>query len=235
VSLPVSTQPEWPVSEEMQLSFGAAVACTDGPGGTVIRVVVDPVARAATHIVVEPTHRRGLGRLVPLDAVVTAPGGATPDTVRLRCTVAELDGFDRAEEMQFVPGSNGGYGGFPPGTAIAWPYYRLGTPLGAAGQVGAGVEPVIHDTVPLGEVGVRRGEAVHATDGDIGRVRGLVVAPGDHAVSHVLLEEGHLWGRKEVAIPIRAVTRIAADGIHLDLARSEIGDLPPVGVDDPDR
>ena len=42
-----------------------------------------------------------------------------------------------------------------------------------------------------------RGDPVHALDGEIGRVQGLLVDPDDHRVTHVLLEEGHLWGRKK--------------------------------------
>jgi hypothetical protein len=53
--------------------------------GKVTRVVVDPVARVVTHLVVEPRHRPGLGRLVQLDLV----DAATPKEVRLRCTRAE--------------------------------------------------------------------------------------------------------------------------------------------------
>jgi hypothetical protein len=54
----------------------------------------------------------------------------------------------------------------------------------------------------LGEVEIRRGDHVHASDGDIGRVHGLVIDPRNHRVTHVLLQEGDLWGRKQVAIPI---------------------------------
>jgi hypothetical protein len=46
-------------------------------------------------------------------------------------------------------------------------------------------------------------------------------------VTHVLLQEGHLWGKKEVAISIGAVTGIT-DGIRLNLTKDEIADLPPV-------
>jgi hypothetical protein len=88
------------------------------------------------------------------------------------------------------------------------------------------------DKVPVGEVAVRRGDLVQATDGDIGRVQGLVVDGADHHVTHVLLQEGHLWGRKEVAIPIGAVVGID-DGIRLNLTKREIEDLPPVDVDHP--
>jgi len=42
----------------------------------------------------------------------------------------------------------------------------------------------------------------------------------------VLLQEGHLWGRKEVAIPISAVTRVDPE-IQLNLTKEQVGDLPP--------
>ena len=54
---------------ETTFTIGSAAACSDGPCGAVSRVVVDPVAREVTHLVVEPEHRSGLGRLVPLDLV----------------------------------------------------------------------------------------------------------------------------------------------------------------------
>jgi hypothetical protein len=86
--------------------------------------------------------------------------------------------------------------------------------------------------VPVGEVEVRRGDYVHAIDGAIGRVQGLVVDPSDHHMTHVLLDEGHLWGKKRVAIPIGAVTGVD-DGVRLSLAKDEVRDLPSVDLDDP--
>jgi sporulation protein YlmC with PRC-barrel domain len=81
-------------------------------------------------------------------------------------------------------------------------------------------------------VAVRRGDQVHASDGDIGRVQGLVIDPRNHQVTHVLLKEGHVWGRKEVAIPIGAVTGVE-DGIRLNITMQEVQNLPPVDVDHP--
>lgn len=77
---------------------------------------------------------------------------------------------------------------------------------------------------------VRRGEHVHATDGLIGRVQGLVVDPTDHRVTHVLLDEGHLRGAKQVAVPIGSVTRVD-DGVKLELTKDQVRDLPPVELD----
>jgi sporulation protein YlmC with PRC-barrel domain len=111
--------------------------------------------------------------------------------------------------------------GYSASQVLALPYFGLG--------MGTIPPPLIVDALPLGEVGVRRDEAVHATDGEIGRVRGLVIEPGSHQVTHVLLEEGHLWGRKEVAIPIRAVVGIH-DGIALDMTKQEVQDLPEIDL-----
>jgi hypothetical protein len=56
-------------------------------------------------------------------------------------------------------------------------------------------------------------------------VEGFLVDPGDHRVTHVLLQEGHLWGRKEVAIPMSAVTGVE-NGIRLSMTKKQIADLP---------
>ena len=89
-------------------------------------------------------------------------------------------------------------------------------------------------TLPPGEIGVRRGDAVHATDGEIGKVEGLVVDSGGGRVTHVLLQEGHLWGRKQVAIPIDEVETID-EGITVNLSKHEIEALPAVGVSEHHR
>jgi sporulation protein YlmC with PRC-barrel domain len=207
--------------ETTQFTIGADVSCTDGPCGTVIRVVLNPVAEELTDLVVEPTHRQGLGRLVPLSLV-----DATSDEVRLRCTIAEFEKLESAEETEFLPGT-AGYAAYGPQQVLSWPYYGLG---GINMELETVSETVTYDKVPLGEVAVRRGQSVQATDGDIGRVQGLVIDPHSHHVTHVLLQEGHLWGRKEVAIPISAVTH-STDGITLKISKQDVQDLPPVDVD----
>jgi sporulation protein YlmC with PRC-barrel domain len=212
-----------------QFTIGINARCTDGVCGDVSRVVVDPIAQSVTHLVIEPKHRRGLGRLVPLDLV-----DAATDQVRLRCTISDFERLDVAEETQFLPGSVG-YASYGPGQTLSWPYYGLGSGA-VGGDVGFGVgnisQPVTSDVLPTGEVAVRRGEHVHATDADIGQVQGVVIDPRDRHVTHVLLQEGHLWGRKQVAIPIGAVLSVE-DGIRLNLSKQEVQDLPPVDVDHP--
>ena len=203
---------------EATYRIGSTVVCDDGPCGEVRRVVVDPVARRLTHLVVEPAHRSGLGRLVPLHVVGTHAGD-----LRLRGSIADFESLPAAEETDFLPGGSG-YESYEAHEAFYWPYFGLEDP-----QVADASAVVTHERVPMGEVEVRRGVRVHAADGEIGSVEGLVVEPATGDVTHVLLQEGHLWGRKQVAIPIRSVTRLG-EGISVSLSKDEIGALPDVGV-----
>jgi len=221
------------VNETAEFIIGSEVSCSDGVCGELRRVVVDPVARALTHLVVEGEHRQGAGRLVPVGLVDSAAG----EEIRLRCAISEFDALEDAEETRFLPGASGqlGYG---QEQMLSWPYYSSG--MGGMGLGGVGLgnmavgpQAITSDRVPVGEVEVRRGEPVHATDGAIGRVQGLVIDPSDYHVTHVLLDEGHLWGKKEVAIPISAVTGVA-DGVRLNLTKDEVRDLPAVDLDHPE-
>jgi len=214
------------MAELMPFTIGATATGTDGECGTVTRVVVDPVARAITHLVVQPKHRYDASRLVPVDLVQARAG-----EIQLGCTLAEFELLDLAEETQFMPGISED-ADYVQDQVLSWAYYDLASGPGTPGGVAGVPQPVTYDSVPVGEVEVRRGEHVHATDGEIGRVQGLVIDRRTHHVTHVLLQEGHLWGRKEVAIPIRAVTGVE-DGIRLNLSKQQVQDLPPVGIDHP--
>jgi hypothetical protein len=97
----------------------------------------------------------------------------------------------------------------------------VGTGLGT----GTAPRPVTSDRVPAGQVEVRPGEQVQATDGPVGKVRGLTVATRGHRVTRILLDEGHLRGKRRVAVPIGAVAGFG-DDVRLSLTRDEVRDLP---------
>jgi hypothetical protein len=147
----------------------------------------------------------------------------------VRCTIAEFGKLHPAEDRELVDGG---------GEGSAVPMVSPGR-LGAMGMQAPGGSPmprsarfIVLEHVPAGEIQVRPGEHVHALDGEIGRVEGLLADPGDHRVTHVLLREGHLWGRRQVAIPVSAVTG-AQDGIRLNITKQQVANLPPVDIDHP--
>jgi sporulation protein YlmC with PRC-barrel domain len=205
------------------LVIGMDAVCSDGYRGEVQGVVIDPAARTVTHVVVEPAGRRGLARLVPLDLVEVQPG-----QLGLRCTETEFKGLDAAEETlaEFVSGYPSPVQLLPPGWRDA------GGPTVAGDSIPRIPEQETIDLVPPGEIEERRGDHVHATDGDVGQVHALRVDPQSHQVTHVLLREGPVWARKEVAIPFGQVTGFD-DGLRLSLTRQEVRDLPRVDMDHP--
>ena len=93
------------MSETSQFIIGSEVACTDGVCGDLRRVVIDPVARAITHLVVEPRDRQDAGHLVPIELVTSSA-----NEIRLRCTKSELDALQDADESQFLSGGGGQLG-----------------------------------------------------------------------------------------------------------------------------
>jgi sporulation protein YlmC with PRC-barrel domain len=211
------------VSESEQFTIGEHATCSDGTRCRVTRVIVDPVSESITHLAIEPGHKKSGARLVPLDLV-----DAAGDQLRLRCDQAAFDALDPAEETRFMPDAVG-HPGYGPDQVGIWPYYALG-PEGMGGTEVVGT--LTYDTIPQGEVDVQRGDPVQATDGDIGRVQGLVIERDSGHVTHVLLQEGHLWGRRQVAIPISAVTS-TDHGILLNIPKQQVRDLPPVDARHP--
>ncbi len=208
-----------------EFTVGVSAECSDGHCGQLSRIITDPATRRITHLVIKPGHRKS-DRLVPIGLVDMAA-----DDISLRCTLAEFEELQPAEEIDLVEGDEygGGYGdaesvqsyGDVGGMGVGGS--ASGRPIGAS--VGHHVRTVTHHVVPMGEAELRPGEHVHATDGEIGEVLGFVVNPDDQQVTHVVLKEGHLWGRREVAIPISAVTAID-EGIRLNITKKQVEELP---------
>ena len=211
------------------LRIGAVSVCSDGYRGEVRAVVIDPIAATVSHVVIEPEGRSGLARLVPLDRVDPNPdpdndsgSGAASGPLRLRYTEAEFMALGPAEETlaEFAVGQT------VPVQLLPTGWRGTGEPVAEGGDILRIPERETIDVVPSGEVEEHRGDHVHATDGDIGQLRGFRLDPSSGRVTHVLLGEGHLWGRKEVAIPFDKLTGFD-HGISLSLTRRQVADLPP--------
>ena len=216
------------MGESTEFILGSRVACSDGPGGELTRLVVDPGPRTVTHLVVKPPQRGEAARLVPVRLA-----GAGTAAIPLRCTTAQFGGLREAEHAQVVPGALGDRDNGR-GHQLSAPYYGpggMGLAMAAGTGLGAGTAPlrITTDRIPAGTVALRRGDQVHAAKGPIGKVQGLIVGNRGRRVTHILLDEGHLWGKRRVAIPISAVADFS-DGVRLSLAQDEVRDLPPAGA-----
>jgi sporulation protein YlmC with PRC-barrel domain len=207
--------------------MGARVICSDGFCGEVKRTILDPAARTVTHLVVGPGHSKSEERLVPIEMADEQDGKIT-----LSCTLAQFGQLEPAEDVRLAEGVDydGGYGtgavqgyGDAGGMGVGGSSSGMGIGMGLGHQ-----QPLlVEHSVPMGETEVERHEGVHAADGEIGKVEGFVVDRASHQVTHILLQEGHLWGHKEVAIPISAVESVDA-GIRLNITKKQVEALPPL-------
>ena len=95
--------------------------------------------------------------------------------------------------------------------------------------MGTAVDPDPHvlltyDRIPKSEVEIRRSSAVISGDGHhLGHVEGFLIGSGETA--DIVLERGHLWGRREVVIPASAVERVQNDSITLSLSKDQVAAL----------
>ena len=150
---------------------------------------------------------------------------AAPGKLRLRCTEEEFKNLDGAEETlaEFAVGQTVPVQLLPPG------WRGTGEPVAEGGDILRIPERETVDVIPPDEVEEHGGDHVHATDGAIGQLRGFRLAPASGRVTYVLLGEGHLWGRKEVAIPFDKITGFD-QGIRLSLSKKQVQDLPAAGA-----
>lgn len=215
----------------MKLELGSPVRCTNGPFGELADVVIDPITRRVTHLVVAPHHRHELARLVPIDLAATANNGHA--AVSLRCTLEYARQLPSVQEFAYLR-----LGELPANdpdwdvgieNVLALPYYGYA----GLGEPTMDYDPHVsmtYDRVPKGEVEIRRASEVMSADGDrLGHVDGFLVA-GDDQITHVVLERGHLWGRRDVTIPITAVTGVKTDSVTLRLTKDEVAALPAIPV-----
>lgn len=221
----------------MRLELGSSVNCTDGPFGELADIVIDPTTRRVTHLVVAPQKDHGEARLVPIELANDEGEGSA---IGVGCSLEEAQKLEHVQEHAYV--RLGESPDLDPGwdigveSVLAQPYYAYGAGIGTGpGYETMPVEQDPHvsmtfDRIPKGEVEIRRASEVTSTDGHhLGKVDGFLVGEDD-AITHFVLERGHLWGKKEVTIPINAVASVQTDAVSLTLTKDEVGELPSVPV-----
>jgi hypothetical protein len=96
-------------------------------------------------------------------------------------------------------------------------------------SIGSGIsQPVVADFCAPGELVVRRGACVRATDGPVGQVDEFLMGPTKRRITHLTLREGHLWNRRDVMGPVSEIERAGEDLIYLRLDRNAAESLPTI-------
>jgi sporulation protein YlmC with PRC-barrel domain len=197
----------------MDISPKAEVMCTDGACGRTEAVILNPDTEQVTHVVVAAQDLPYSKYLVPVELI----SESTSDLIRLRCTIADLEKLERFTDTELIPNY--------------FNVYEAGTSLYGPGEIYT--PPVFtleHKHVPKGELEINRGSRVEATDGFVGRVDEFIVEPTQEQISHLVMREGHLWGKKDIVIPAEQIDRIEDNTVYLKLDKKSIEGLPAIPI-----
>jgi sporulation protein YlmC with PRC-barrel domain len=183
------------MKKRTDIPLGKDVYCTDGLAGQTSHLILNPLNRRITHLVVRKRHFPHSDHVVPMELVAET----TRSLIRLSCSTHELTLLEPFTETHFVRVDPLELD-YPFDPILMWPYV---TPEEE-------ILPIDEERVPLGELAVSRGARVHDAEcGYVGHVDEFLVDPTDECITHLVVREGHPWDRKEVTIPMSQVARMA--------------------------
>jgi sporulation protein YlmC with PRC-barrel domain len=199
----------------MEFPLNVEVHCKDGRCGRSTHIVLNPATEQITHIVVKERRPSSVERLVPVILV----SHTAAEVIVLDCTLEEFSALEPFNQTEFV------YGDLPhhatdPSLTLLWPYA-----VSAKRIVDEKIRPV-----PPGELAVRRGARVEATNGRVGRVDEFLVDPDSGFITHLCLRESSLRGDKVVCIPVSEIEEIKEKVVHLKVDKESIAARPSVQV-----
>ena len=207
----------------MQLRLGTHVRCEGEVVGEVADVVIEPAARR--RIIVVETSEREAARLGACAERGSERRGRR-SVARGPSSTGSIDRRVRFVRLDEIPEPTDDADVGVVETAISMPSIGSTEFGDFAGEYGSSIGLAYH-RIPKGEAEVRRASPVTSpTQHEIGYACGFVF--DDLRVTHVVLERGHLWGTRDITIPIDGVEKIETDGLTLSLTKDEVAALPAV-------
>jgi len=200
-----------------EIPLGANVQCSDGPCGKSTNLIFNRETYTVTHVVVEnkklpnnPTH------LVPIEKVASA----TLKQITLTCTYNDVSHMDPFIVTEMIQESGSGTA-YSSGDDYTSQYVVNDT----------GYDSVNVEQVPQGEMAISAGMKVQTSDDHtIGKLDELLLDPQSGAITHLQMREGHLWGKKDVSIPIADVDFADEKTVYLKIDKAAVAALPAVPV-----
>ena len=176
------------------LTLGTPVIGSDEPIGRLTGLVCHPTTREITHLVVNADDVSD--RLVPIDQL------ADFDATHLTLAMSRHQFFDlrTLETVRLRPSD-------------AW--QDDGDAMSSEPS-GSAMTFALHEQLPKPDLALRRGTSVEDRTGHrLGQLHSLIVDPVSHDVTHVTVQLGHLWTRRDITIPITEIAGMTENVIRL--------------------
>ncbi len=199
----------------MNIPLHVPVYCTDGVFGHTTNLIVNPINRAPTHLVVN--NRRALGdeHTVPVSLIALA----VPDRIFVYCDRYTLAQMPRLQETAFDrldsdPETRQ--------THLYWPFF-----LPEDDALYTAYQPAArkHELAPE-TLAARRGMPAFAFDTPIGSIWGFIAHPATAAVGFLIIGHEHLWRRPEFTVPVGTIARIESGNVILEISAETVERLP---------
>ena len=204
--------------DSMDIPVDAEAHCTDGRSGKTAAVIVNPLTKKLTYVVI---HYEGKKYLVPRESV----SATTPDLIVLTCTRKELKEAAPFSRKEFLN--------------VALPDLSFDGDYFVEPFVGISEDDidwedsllVEEELIPKGQLAIRRGNEVCASDGPVGVIDEFVVNRQSGEITHLVLREGHLWGKRDITIPIGDIEKIDENIAYLKQTKEYVASQPAIRVD----
>ena len=197
----------------MDLPIGAEVKCSGKLCGHISDLILNPVTDTVTHIVVRSVEAHHQEYVLPVRDIVDA----SVNCIHLPFSAEQFENMQHFIETDFLK--------------VELPTYLTGSYRVLPFVVPeTKVVTKEHEHIPPGELAIHRGAQVNALDQRVGQVNEFLVDPGTGKITHLILREGHLWGKKDVVIPLGLIDRIDGDAVYLKATKSALDKLPDIPV-----
>jgi hypothetical protein len=197
----------------MDIPMDAKVICPDGACGQVSLVILMPATEKITHLVINDQDFPETEYLVPIEDFKESEHGS----IKLELSREELSKMPVFDKEEFLPPYLGGPLSSP---YMMWPYFAPEVTF----------KRIQENPIPADELAIRRGAQVEAQDGHVGRVDEFLIEPENNLITHLVLREGHLWGQKDVTIPISEIDHYQGNTVFLKIDKQTIEALPAISI-----
>jgi uncharacterized membrane protein/sporulation protein YlmC with PRC-barrel domain len=197
-----------------KIPLHAKVMCTDGLAGESTSVIVHPLTQKITSLIVQDkTFKDPVEWIVPIEEVVACDSVL----IQLTCTREKLSQMQPFRQTYYLEQE------FPEYVYVYSYPYMVSMPHHM---------PIKMEELNISpeEIDIHRGIRVEATDGYVGLVGELIISPESGRITHFTMMRGHLWGKREISVPLEYVAHVEQETVYLNVRKQQIEDLPSLPV-----
>jgi sporulation protein YlmC with PRC-barrel domain len=198
----------------LDLPIDAKIHAADTVCGRSVALILNPNKDEVTHVAVRLSGITNHKVIVPVKSI----SRSSEDEIWLDLDCEELSSMPEFVRTDFVeapmPQEVAG------GALLYWPFVIPEVKK----------FPVEVEMVPVDELAIHPGVDVISLEGKVGKVDEFLIDPQSDQISHIVMHEGHLWGKQDVLIPISHVSEIGEHFIRVELDKQQIEALPEIPV-----